>query len=71
MGVRRNQYAKALEAGLSKRKSLSRAHKRAAGASSETRKPDKFATPSLADRALYKVAQVQTAYRKLRRKRKK
>lgn len=70
MGVRRGQYARELEKKISKGKSLRRAHKGAAAISSVTRKVDKYDRPSLAERALYKVAQVQTAYRKLRRKKK-
>ena len=71
MAVRASQYARDLERNISKGKTLSQAHKRASSTSSTTRKVDKYDKPSMSDRVLYKVGQIQTAYRKLRRKRRK
>ena len=52
MGVRRNQYARELERGIGKGKSLSRAQKVASMRSNVGAKPDKFDRPSAGDKII-------------------
>lgn len=70
MAVRMGQYGRQMDKPA--KKGIQRLHRRAVHKSSTVTPLDKFDRPSLTDRALYKVAQVQTVVRKkLRRKKKK